>query len=68
MQRYFSRWGWLLASPYLLFTFVFFLIPLLWGVWLSTQSWDLISPQSDFVGLQKLYRRAARVSASGRRR
>ena len=41
-----------MASPYLLFTFVFFLIPLLWGVWLSTQSWDLISPQSDFVGLK----------------
>ena len=52
MQRYFSRWGWLLASPYLLFTVVFFLIPLIWGVWLSTQSWDLISPQSEFVGLQ----------------
>ena len=52
MKRYFSRWGWLLASPYLLFTFVFFLIPLLWGVWLSTQSWDLISPQSDFIGLK----------------
>ena len=52
MQRYFARWGWLLASPYLLFTFVFFLIPLLWGVWLSTQSWDLISPQSNFIGLQ----------------
>ena len=52
MQRYFARWGWLLASPYLLFSLVFFLIPLVWGAWLSTQSWDLISPQSEFVGLQ----------------
>ncbi len=52
MQRYFSRWGWLLASPYLLFTFVFFLIPLVWGIWLSTQSWDLISPNSEFVGFR----------------
>jgi len=52
VQRYFNRWGWLLASPYLVFTLVFFLIPLIWGVWLSTQSWDLISPEREFVGLQ----------------
>ncbi|ADI14945.1 binding-protein-dependent transport systems inner membrane component [Truepera radiovictrix DSM 17093] len=66
MQRYFSRWGWLLASPYLLFTLVFFVVPLGWGVWLSTLSWDLISPSREFLGLQNFAEalRSPRVHAA----
>lgn len=66
MQRYFSRWGWLLASPYLLFTLVFFVVPLGWGAWLSVYSWDLISPTREFVGLQNFAEalRSPRVHAA----
>ena len=43
--------GWFLASPYLIFTLVFFLIPLVWSLFLVFQQWDLISPTPIFVGL-----------------
>lgn len=43
--------GWFLASPYLIFTAVFFLIPLLWSLYLVFQDWNLISPTPIFVGL-----------------
>lgn len=43
--------GWLLASPYLLFTLIFFFIPLLWSLFLVFQNWNLISPTPTFVGL-----------------
>lgn len=66
MQRYFTRWGWLLVSPYLLFTLVFFVVPLGWGAWLSVYSWDLISPTREFVGLQNFTEalRSPRVHAA----
>lgn len=28
--------GWLLNAPYLVYSLVFFLIPLIWAAWLST--------------------------------
>ena len=43
--------GWLLTSPYLIFSIIFFLIPLLWSIYLVFQQWDLISPTPLFVGL-----------------
>lgn len=43
--------GWLLASPYLLFTLIFFFIPLIWSLFLVFQNWNLISPTPTFVGL-----------------
>ncbi|WP_066195939.1 MULTISPECIES: carbohydrate ABC transporter permease [Gracilibacillus] len=46
-----NRLGWLFASPYLLYTFIFFLIPLVWSVYLAFTNWDLISPTYDFIGL-----------------
>lgn len=42
--------GWLFSSPYLLFSLVFFLIPLVWAFWLSTMDWNLMSPNRKFVG------------------
>jgi len=43
--------GWLFASPYLLYAFIFFLIPLGWSLFLVFQDWDLIAPTPLFVGL-----------------
>jgi len=43
--------GWLLSTPYLLFTVVFFVIPLIWAFWLSVMDWNLMSPDRVFVGL-----------------
>lgn len=42
--------GWLLNSPYLIYTFVFFLIPLVWAAWLSMMDWNLMSKDKRFVG------------------
>lgn len=43
--------GWLLNSPYLIYSLIFFLIPLIWALWLSMMDWNLMSKQKDFVGL-----------------
>lgn len=50
MRKYYEVRGWLLTAPYLIFTLIFFLIPLVWGIWLSTMDWNLISPNRLFVG------------------
>lgn len=44
-------WGWLLASPYLLFALAFFVVPFVWALLLVFTEWDLISPQRQMVGL-----------------
>lgn len=43
--------GWLLNSPYLIYSVIFFLIPLIWAVWLSMMDWNLMSQDKKFVGL-----------------
>lgn len=43
--------GWIFCSPYLAFSLVFFLIPLMWAFWLSTMDWNLMSDNKTFVGL-----------------
>lgn len=43
--------GWIFCSPYLVFSLVFFLIPLMWAFWLSTMDWNLMSDNKTFVGL-----------------
>lgn len=43
--------GWLFTSPYLIFTLIFFLIPLVYSIYLVFQNWNLISPTPEFVGL-----------------
>ncbi len=48
--------GWLFASPYLLYSIVFFLIPLVWSLFLSVTDWNLISPTYNFVGIGELRR------------
>lgn len=44
--------GWLLNGPYLIYSLVFFLIPLVWAFWLSTMDWNLMSEQKTFVGIR----------------
>ncbi len=43
--------GWLLSSPYLIYSLIFFLVPLVWTVYLLFLNWNLISPVREFVGL-----------------
>ena len=58
--------GWLLTSPYLLYSLVFFVIPLAWSLWLVFTNWNLISPRIDFVGLENFVKafKSARVHAA----
>ncbi|MFU0831495.1 MAG: ABC transmembrane type-1 domain-containing protein [Oscillospiraceae bacterium] len=44
--------GWLLNVPFIVYSIVFFLIPLIWAIWLSTLNWNMMSPNKTFVGLQ----------------
>ncbi|RLC70052.1 MAG: sugar ABC transporter permease [Chloroflexi bacterium] len=43
--------AWVLMSPYLLYTLVFFAFPLVWSIWLLFHEQSLISPTGEFVGL-----------------
>jgi len=58
--------GWILTSPYLLYSLVFFVIPLAWSLWLVFTNWNLISPRIDFVGLDNFVKafKSARVHAA----
>lgn len=42
--------GWLFNLPYLAYSVVFFLIPLIWAFWLSTTDWNLMSKNKNFIG------------------
>lgn len=44
--------GWVFNLPYVVYSLVFFLIPLIWAFWLSTTDWNLMSPNINFVGLK----------------
>jgi multiple sugar transport system permease protein len=43
--------AWLLTTPYLIYTAIFFVIPFVWAFYLSLTDWNLISPKYAFVGL-----------------
>ncbi len=44
--------GWLLNAPYLIYSLIFFLLPLFWAFWLSTMDWNLMAEQKTFVGIR----------------
>ena len=44
--------GWILNAPYLVYSLIFFLIPLIWALWLSVMDWNLMSKDKTFVGLK----------------
>lgn len=51
-RRKSSLIGWVLNAPYLIYSVVFFLIPLIWAAWLSVMDWNLMSANKKFVGLK----------------
>ena len=48
--------GWTFCSPYVIFTLIFFLIPLVWAFWLSCMDWNLMSSDKTFVGFDNFIR------------
>nr|WP_223155999.1 sugar ABC transporter permease [Desemzia incerta] len=44
--------GWFFTSPYIIFTVIFFLLPLAWSLWLALTDWDMMSPNVNFVGIE----------------
>ncbi|KRM82512.1 carbohydrate ABC transporter permease [Liquorilactobacillus vini] len=55
MKRYNNKLGWAFISPYIIFTIIFFLIPLVWSFWLALTNWNLISPSIKFIGLNNFW-------------
>ncbi|WAA13168.1 carbohydrate ABC transporter permease [Fervidibacillus halotolerans] len=55
MHKRNEKLGWLFASPYLIYTLIFFLFPLLWAVYLAFTNWNTIAPEYDFVGLENFF-------------
>jgi len=53
-------------SPYLVFTLIFFIFPLIWGVYLLFTNWNLISAQKEFIGLLNFFEvlKSSRVHAA----
>lgn len=47
-----NKIGWLFTAPYLIFTAIFFLLPLFWSFWLALTNWNMISPDIHFTGIQ----------------
>ncbi len=50
-KRQESILGWIFCSPYLAFSLIFFLLPLMWAFWLSAMDWNLMGNDKTFVGL-----------------
>ncbi|MGI1690606.1 carbohydrate ABC transporter permease [Thermoanaerobacter uzonensis] len=50
MKKGQEKLGWLFASPYLVYSLIFFVIPLFGALFLSFTNWNLISPQYENVG------------------
>ena len=46
-----NRLGWLFTSPYLIYSLVFFFIPLFWTLFLSVTDWNMIKPTFNFKGI-----------------
>ncbi|MCC0783104.1 sugar ABC transporter permease [Clostridioides sp. ES-S-0108-01] len=48
--------GWLFNIPYLVYSLIYFLIPLGWAIWLSATDWNLMSINKNFVGIDNFIR------------
>lgn len=51
MRKVNNKLGWFFTSPYIIFTIIFFLLPLAWSLWLALTDWDMMSPNVNFVGI-----------------
>lgn len=52
MKKYNDKLGISFTLPYLIFTIIFFLLPLFWSLWLAFTNWNLIAPKIKVVGFQ----------------
>lgn len=52
MRKVNNKLGWFFTSPYIIFTVIFFLLPLAWSLWLALTDWDMMSPNVNFVGIK----------------
>lgn len=43
--------AWLFNTPYVLYTVIFLLLPLVWALWLSMTDWNLMTPKYNIIGL-----------------
>lgn len=50
MKKGNSKLGWLFVSPYIIYSALFFIVPLVWAVYLAFTNWNLISPNYEIVG------------------
>lgn len=41
--------AWLFNMPYIIYTVVFLIVPLVWAIWLSMTDWNLMSPDYNLV-------------------
>lgn len=46
------NWAVLMISPFILFFIMFWLVPLLFGVWISLHDWNISNGNNGFVGLK----------------
>ena len=44
--------AWVFNLPYIVYTIIFLLIPLVWAIWLSMTDWNLMSPEYNFVEMK----------------
>lgn len=44
--------GWLFNTPYVVYSLIFLIIPIIWAAWLSLTDWNLMTPTYNFVGLK----------------
>lgn len=51
MEQRNNKLGWLFTSPYLIYSIVFFFIPLIWTFFLSVTDWNMIKPTFNLVGM-----------------
>jgi len=51
MRKGNEKLGWLFASPYILYSLIFFMVPMLWALYLAFTNWNLISPEYNMVGI-----------------
>lgn len=47
-----GRIAWIFNLPYVLYSFIFLVIPLGWAFWLSITDWNLMTPTYNIVGLK----------------
>ncbi len=55
--------GWSFNAPFLIFSGVFFIIPIVWAFWLSMLNWNMMSVDKEFVFLDNFIKIATSTSA-----